>query len=163
METLLREIEHALDAGLFYLALALSLSLPDICAALDSPNGESSGPRYRDWYDTNLAAKYKWFTAADCWSLRCGVLHQGRFGHPNMQYARVFFTLPVPNRIRHHNNIFNDALNLDAITFCRDVVAAVRAWFQANQNSANVQRNLPKLVQFYPAGFAPYVDVPAIG
>ena len=43
METLLREIEHALDAGLFYLALALSLSLPDICAALDSPNGESSG------------------------------------------------------------------------------------------------------------------------
>ena len=89
--------------------------------------------------------------------------HQGRFGHPNMQYARVFFTLPVPNRIRHHNNIFNDALNLDAITFCRDVVAAVRAWFQANQNSANVQRNLPKLVQFYPAGFAPYVDVPAIG
>jgi hypothetical protein len=156
MEPLLNEIERGLNAGLYYLALMLALALPDICAALDSPDGVTSGQKYRDWYDANMAPKYPKVTAADCWSLRCGVLHQGRFGHPNMQYSRVAFTLPVINRIRSHNNIVNDWLNLDAVMFCRDMATSVRVWFQANQNNVNVMANLPKLVRLYPS-------VPALG
>ncbi|EQD56665.1 hypothetical protein B1A_11430, partial [mine drainage metagenome] len=53
METILQEIERALDAHLYYLAVAMVLTLPDICAALASADGESSGQRYRDWYDAN--------------------------------------------------------------------------------------------------------------
>ena len=162
MDALLTEIGRAIDAGLYYLALMLTLALPDICAALDSPDGETSGQQYRDWYNANLAARYPLLTAMDCYKLRCGVLHQGRYGHPQMQYARVVFTLPDPRRIRSHNNIANDALNLDAFTFCKDMAQCVHAWFQANQNNASVKKNLPLLVQFYPNGFPPFVNVPSI-
>lgn len=55
LELMFLEIERALDAGLFYLAVAMSLTLPDICAALESPNGEASGPKYKAWFNANLA------------------------------------------------------------------------------------------------------------
>jgi hypothetical protein len=157
METILQEIERALDAHLYYLAVAMVLTLPDICAALASADGESSGQRYRDWYDANLAAAYPHMTAQDCWKLRCGVLHQGQCGHPQMQYARVIFTIPNAQRIVFHNNILNDALNLDAPTFCMDVVRRVRVWYARSQHQRNVRTNLPNLVQLRPTGLAPYI------
>lgn len=39
MELILKEIERALDAKLYYLALQASLTLPDICGALQSNDG----------------------------------------------------------------------------------------------------------------------------
>ena len=163
METILQEIDRALDAGLYYVAVAMVLTLPDICAALESHNGQSSGPKYKAWYNANLATKYPNITDDDCWSLRCGVLHQGRCGHPGMQYDRILFTIPNLQNNVFHNNILNEALNLDAIRFCRDVVTCARQWFDANLNSCNVQANLPNLVQLRPGGLAPYmVGIPLI-
>src|SRR6266404_5355686 len=150
MEMILQEVDRAVRAQLFYLAVAMALTLPDICSALGSPNGETEGRKYRNWYNANLAARYPNITADDMWSLRNGVLHQGRCGHPNMQYSRILFTLPEPQGNRVHNCIVNDALNLDAIQFCRDVVDSVRVWFAANQNGKNVVVNLPNLVQYRP-------------
>jgi hypothetical protein len=84
-------------------------------------------------------------------------------GHPNLQFSRVFFTLPVPNNIVLHNNVINDALNLDAVTFCRDMIDAVTAWFAANASSPNVVANFPRLMRHYPNGLAPYViGIPVI-
>jgi hypothetical protein len=157
METILREIDRALDAGLYYLAIAMALTVPDVCAALESPDGETSGPKYKAWYNANLASRYPNITDADCWSLRCGVLHQGRCGHPNMQYGRILFTIPNRQNNVFHNNIINDALNLDAVLFCRDVVTCARLWFDAKWNEPVVQNNLPNLVQLRPQGLAPYM------
>jgi hypothetical protein len=55
MEVILREIERALVLQLYYLAVAMCLTLPDICAALEADDGETSGARYKAWYNTNLA------------------------------------------------------------------------------------------------------------
>jgi hypothetical protein len=163
METILQEIDRALNTGLYYLAIAMALTVPDICAALESPNGETSGPKYKAWYNANLANQYPNITDADCWSLRCGVLHQGRCGHPQMQYGRILFTLPNSQNNVFHNNIINDALNLDAVLFCRDVVASARHWFKGKQNDPIVQSNLPNLVQLRPQGLPPYmVGMPLI-
>ena len=52
MELILKEIERALDAKLYYLALQASLTLPDICGALQSDNGKATGDKYIAWYDT---------------------------------------------------------------------------------------------------------------
>lgn len=52
MELILKEIERALDAKLYYLALQVSLTLPDICAALQSDDGRASKSKYIAWYDT---------------------------------------------------------------------------------------------------------------
>jgi hypothetical protein len=51
MEDILRQIEATNEAGYYYVALFSVLTLPDICAALESINGETTGDRYADWYD----------------------------------------------------------------------------------------------------------------
>jgi hypothetical protein len=157
METILREIDRALNLELYYVAVVMALTLPDICAALESPDGETSGPQYQDWFNANLACTYPRMTALDCYKLRCGVLHQGRCGHPQMQFSRVIFTLPDPARNQIHNNITRGPLNLDAVLFCQEVMAAVRQWFVAKANDPNVLANLPRLVQLHPRALPPHV------
>lgn len=158
MEMIFREIELANQSGLHYLAIALSLTVPDICCALESPNGEGGANRYKAWYLANLASKYPNITDTDIWSLRCGVLHQGRYGNQKLQYARILFTLPAKNFNFTHNNIVFDALNLDAVRFCNDIIASGRAWFTSHQNDPFVVANLPRLVQLRPNGIAPYMQ-----
>jgi len=163
MDVILNEIEKALDSGLYYLALVSVLSLPDVCSALESPDGSTAGTQYKAWYDRWLAARYPRLTRDDIYRLRCGVVHQGRFGHPGMQYARVLFTLPNANRLVFHKNVISDALNLDAVTFCRDIVHAVREWYEDRKNDPVVKANLARLLKLYPDGLAPYiVGVPVI-
>lgn len=163
MESILLEIEKALNAKLYYLGLVMVLTLPDICTALESPKGETSKKQYMKWYDENVAAKYPNLTANDCYSLRCGVVHQGRCGHPNMQYARVLFTVPNDQKSGFHNNILNGALNLDAMIFCKDMMNRVRHWFSRVQTNQSVKVNLAHLVQFRPQGLSPYmVGMPLI-
>ncbi len=105
MKAITSEIERALSAGLYYLALAMSLSLPDICAALESPDGETSGQRYKRWCDVWFLPCYPELTSLDLYSLRCGVLHQGRLGHSKMQFSRVLSTVPNSSRNISHRNI----------------------------------------------------------
>ena len=163
MDTVILEIDNALNKRLYYLGVVMALMLPDICAALESSNGKTSPMRYKNWYNKNLAAKYPNLTTDDCYSLRCGVVHQGRLGHPNMQYERVLFTVPNAQNNVFHNNIVNNALNLDATIFCRDMIESALQWFYVAQNNSNVQANLLHLVQFRPQGLSPYmVGMPLI-
>lgn len=163
MEIVLNEVEKAIKHEMHYLAVVMALTLPDICSALQSVDGLSSGPKYKEWYRNNLSQKYPCLTDSDCWHLRCGVVHQGRCGHPNMQYARVIFSVPNPQNSFFHNNILNDALNLDAVQFCRDIMEAVREWYKRNHTNPTVQLNIPHMVQYRPTGIAPYmVGMPVI-
>ena len=151
MEPIIQEVEKALQAKLYYLAILIALALPDICAALESPIGGTSGRNaqaYKDWFNANLAARFANFTADDCYSLRCGVVHQGRFGHQNMQYARAVFMLPDGSGNTWHDCIANDAYLYSAEEFCKNIIGGVRDWFARHADDANVQANLPRLVQF---------------
>lgn len=163
MDVLTKEIEKALTSGFYYLAIVSSLTLPDICAALESPDGESNKKRYVDWCDLWLLPKYPNLTSSELYNLRCGVIHQGKAIHPSMGYSRILFTLPVKQNIVSHNNIINDALNLDAVTFCRDVLECVGNWYTREKNNPQVMANLSNMVKYYPNGIAPYiVGVPII-
>src|SRR5690625_2233996 len=157
IDFLLAEVEHALEHGMYYLAIITALTLPDVCSALASENGVTNGGRYREWYRSNLSNRFPNLTDYDCWRLRCGVVHQGRFGRPGMRYSRVIFTIPDQQNNFFHNNIFNDALNLDAVTFCGDIIQGVRDWYESNRDCANVRSNIPHLVQYRPNGLAPYM------
>jgi hypothetical protein len=157
MDRILGEIEHALKVHLYYLAIAMTLTLPDICAALEAVNGASNDARYKAWYTANLEPLYPWLTADDCWKLRCGVIHQGRFGHPNMQYGRVIFLLPGQNVGMFINNKINDAYFTDLQKFCLDATQRARAWFAAKQVDPIVQSNLENLMQIRPNGLPPYI------
>lgn len=163
MDSLLDEVDAALDTQLYYLAVLLSLTLPDICSALESFDGETRKPRYQAWVDTWFLPEYPMMTADDLYSLRCGVVHQGRFGHRNMQFSRVIFSLPDGRNNVFHQNILNDALNLDAVQFCRDMQTAVRSWWATQATDPHVQSNIPNLMQYRPDGLSPYmIGVPVI-
>jgi hypothetical protein len=155
METIFVEIEHAIAAGLHYSAIAMSLTIPDLCAALESSDGRTSSERYKRWYNEHFAPAYASLTADDCYSLRCGVVHQGRMGLPaGQQFARVIFVVGAPGV---HQNIINDSLQLSAETFCADMVAAARRWFANGQGTECIVKNLPRLVHLHPTGLLPYI------
>jgi hypothetical protein len=158
LEPILSEIERALAQGLYYLAIMLSLAPPDICAALQNEDGRSTTDGYKRWFELHLAAKFFMFTADDCFSLRCGVLHQGKMGimKRGAEFERVLFTAPdTPGYV--HNNKFPGAVNFDTPTFCRDIMESVRDWFHNAMNDPIVKKNLPSLVQYRPNGLAPYI------
>jgi hypothetical protein len=157
IEPILSEIERASAANFHYLAIAVALSLPDICAALESPDGTTSKVQYKHWYDQWLADKYEWVTAEDIYSLRCGVIHQGSFGHSRMQYERVMFVVPNSQGVVFHNNILKNALALDASIFCNDMIEAVRRWYSLKKDDPNVTRNMDRLFRLHPNGLQPYV------
>lgn len=154
------EVRRASKEGFYYLALTLALKLPDICAALQSPDGETSGRKYKDWCKTYVLPKYPRLSASDVYYLRCGVLHQGRCGHPDMQYSRVVFTMPDA-AFTVHNNIMGDALNLNVSIFCEDICKSVESWQGAIANDARlkavVEANSSKLVTLHPNGLAPFI------
>ncbi len=158
METILQEIGRALRGKSYYVGIMLALSIPDICSALESEDGRTHPTKYKDWYNWHLAKKIG-LSDDDCYSLRCGVLHQGRsqLARKGNSYGRVLFVLPNPMMISVHNCVMNDALVFDAYKFCMDVTAAAQDWFKSAKSDKNVQKNLEHLLQYRENGLAPYI------
>lgn len=77
---LLSEINKAATSGMPFLAVAMTVALPDICVSLVSEDGRSDRERYVHWCDANLGPRFSLLTGRDLYSMRCGVLHNGRFG-----------------------------------------------------------------------------------
>ena len=81
MDDFLNQVDLAANtAGLYFLALAGALVIPDICGALESPDGKTNGARYTAWFNTNVAPKYSaglvQLSGEDCYFFRCSFLHQ---------------------------------------------------------------------------------------
>lgn len=156
LDEIMEEIDRALDAGFFYLAVATTLTLPDICVSLSETDGRSNGARYAAWCDANLTDGFGFVTGQDLFSFRCGVSHNGRFGDLKHNVARVVFSLPFGGN-RFINMQINDAFVYSVEDFCRNIMRAVRAWYAANSGVARVVQNLERMGQYRPEGLAPYI------
>ncbi|KAF0134743.1 MAG: hypothetical protein FD145_460 [Candidatus Saganbacteria bacterium] len=165
MKNILNQIQKGLETNLYYLSLFVSLSMPDICGAIESQNGEASGKKYADWFDKYVAPKYNGFLSGDdCYKFRCSLIHQGSSQHPKSNYSRVLFVEPSSTTNIFHKLIMNDALNIDVHIFCNDIVAGVNDWLQKVENSELYKINYDKFMRRYPNGLKPYiVGVPVIG
>lgn len=152
---LLNEINNAAANGMPFLAVAMTVALPDICVSLISADGRTSGEKYREWCRDNLGEEFSFVTPEDLWSMRCGVLHNGRFGGLKHNVARVIFALP--GSVGFVNCIANDAYFYGVVEFCRNFTDAVYKWFESNRNDATLQANLPNLMQYRKGGLPPYV------
>lgn len=168
MELFLQEIENALKARLYYLAVVTAVTIPDVCAALASPDGESTGAKYKAWYSDNVGKTLTWFTEVDCYKFRCGGVHQGRFGHKDMQYDRTIFLLPGPVTMmqglsKGNGGSAESAYMYSAVEFCQVFVKAARDWLKANADNATVKANMAHLVELRPEGLSPHiVGIPVI-
>jgi len=155
MHRLIAETRAALASQLFLLSLQSALATIDICAALNSEDGRTSGAKFKEWFQTHLREKYPNVEPHDLYLIRCGVLHQGKL--TGSGYDAILFTLPTASNNVFHNNTFDNALNLDLNIFVNEILAAVETWWEANRETTHVARNASDMMQLRPNGLAPYI------
>lgn len=160
MEVLLSQIKTAIDNNLYFLALNATLSLPDMCGALSSKDGQAHANQYITWY--NKYAKDKCCSNLDgfhCYKFRCASVHQGSTQHENLGYSRVLFIEPSASRgLVMHNNLMNDALNIDLKLFCYGMIDAVTKWLSEVKDDPIFISNYSKFMKRYPTGLSPYIS-----
>jgi hypothetical protein len=170
MRDLIQQVRVAADSRSYYLALFASLALPDICGALGAPDGQASRARYVAWFDRHVAPRYapsfgarSFLTGEDAYYYRCSVLHQGSSQHPKSSYSRILFLEPGATGVLLHNNVMNDALNIDVGRFCHDILDGVEEWLEGAEADPTYKKNSSQFLRRFPEGLAPYiVGVPVI-
>lgn len=164
MRDFLAQIKNGLGVNLYLLSLFSALAIPDLCGAMSSENGEASAEKYKAWFDKYVASKYNGFLSGEnCYFFRCSLLHQGRSQHPSSNYKRVLFVEPSASTNVFHNNIMNDALNIDVRIFCNDMISGAEKSLGENEETELYKKNYDKFMRRYPDGLSPYVvGVPVI-
>lgn len=164
LDAILTDIERALAAKFYYLSIAVSLTLPDICSSLEQETSAAwvNEKTFVAWCDQYFMDSYPTLTALDFYQLRGGVLHRAEFaGHKKFRFTRVLFTLPDGRGTVADQNMMGMgeevAINLDAALFCNNMIDAARKWYLAHTEDLVVRENLPNLVRYRPDGLAPFI------
>jgi hypothetical protein len=158
MDDFIEDIEFSVQHRRWLLALAGALALPDICAAMQSQNGQTTGSKYKNWVRTHLADTYPRLDPDEMYRMRCSLLHQGTSS--TIKYSRIIFLGPDSNLWIHNGLIEHgdqSVLVLDLPTFCSDVIAAVNAWREAVKETANYRRNIDTMMRWRPEGIDPFI------
>lgn len=159
MHYLIEAVKKSLLNENYISALYLSLTLPDICARIDSDNNKTSKKQYISWFDTYLVETYKHYigsektehvflTGDDLYALRCAVLHEGSLDISTQNAQKVhekfFFTIGHP-----HLRQINSVLQLDLPTFCQEICSGVSKWLEINNKNPNTKEKLKELVSIF--------------
>lgn len=163
MDQLFEEIETAINQRLWVLALAGTLALPDMCAAIQASNGRTNGDRYRAWVSEHLLDQYTYLDPEELWQMRCSLLHQARSSASKTK--RVVFIGPN-SAVMIHNSLMEseggDILLLDLPTFARDVIGAVRSWRDKAKHTENYKKNSKHVVQWHAGGYGGFLEGAAV-
>jgi hypothetical protein len=150
IEPLVTQMRGASDAGLFFPALMVALTLPDILSALSSDNGEASRSKYQAW-----ASKYLEMDATQLYGFRCSLLHQGS-SRPHGNHGRLVFVDPTDLGLQVHGGDYGGAelhTWISVPMFVDDICRAVEQWLADDGSSTLVVQNLDKFVRLRPEGY----------
>ncbi|MFL0475595.1 hypothetical protein ACH0CI_26805 [Priestia sp. 179-F W1.4 NHS] len=152
-------IKKALQSENWHAALAVSLTLPDICGKLQDENLKST-KRYVKWYNQYLKDQYtmligadkkehQFLTGEDMYALRCSFLHAGEVNIENQWVRKVLkdykFVAPIPNRTLHMNQS-GDTLQLQVDLFCLDICTAVENWIEDFKGNEKIQQRAEMMI-----------------
>jgi hypothetical protein len=150
-QTYWNDVEKCRAAKAYWSLLHVTVCLPDICAALQSANGETTEKRYAAWCDDWL--KEPLLSGSERYGIRCKVLHQGRAsGRKSGRYSAYAFGQPSSDGHVDHMRLESGTLHLDVgelATQTRQAVDNWIEWLEANPSSpraCNVMKYLPSLV-----------------
>lgn len=100
----------------------------------------------------------------DCYRYRCSVLHQARstLHGGTAGYKRIMFVRSETDSPRRCSRV-NDAIVINVVTFCRDIVEAARAWIARKEGTQPFDSNWSRLLKNRPEGsgimYPPYTVV----
>jgi hypothetical protein len=157
MKHFVETVRNAVEQENWYAALAVALTLPDICGKLETPQ-EPSSQRYIGWYRFNLEPGYTrklgdakdhvFLSGEDCYVLRCAFLHAGdmdiRAENVSQALARFQFVVP-PDHESWHMNQYGLVLQLQVDLFCEEMCQAVEAWLLRVFGDAAIQARINSL------------------
>ena len=145
MKRFTNSIRLSIETKNWYSALYLALTMPDICARLESPDGKTNGPRFVSWFDRYMLTNYRvqigrdpqphtFLSGNDCYALRCAMLHEGTSDITTQRCREALGQFHFTIGSAHCNQI-NSILQIDVPTFCREICSATEQWlidFQSN-------------------------------
>ncbi len=160
MKNIVNSVYSALNNGNWYAALLVSLTLPDICSALE--HGKTSGEKYADWFEQNLPQYKGYLSGNDCYALRCALLHSGKDDISDQRKQEVlehyvFLTKGA------HCNLFKDCvfngekksfLQLNTQTFSKDMCKAVESWLVSVSTNSDIQKRLKGTIEIHEPGYS---------
>lgn len=143
MHQYLDSIRTSLATNNHFGAIAMALTLPDICASVDDEYSKTSRNKYCQWFDKYLANTYKIFFrnegvvnvifgASECYAARCSFLHQGTNIIKHQEIALKDVEDPAMSvnfmsfGMKYMRN--GDVLTLDVNFFCENMITAVEKW-----------------------------------
>ena len=149
MKRFVDAIRGAISQQNWHGALALALTVPDVCGRLENPALRSE-KRYKAWWDKYAAPKFfNMLGAADAYALRCAYLHEGTDDVLNQRAAQALsafiFIEPRKGRTIHCNQIYSK-LQLQVDIFCIDICDGVDSWLLDVQANAEIQKRMNALI-----------------
>lgn len=143
MQYYLDSVRLSLKSGNHFGAIFMSLTLPDICASIDSKKNKTSRSQYYKWFNLYLEDTYTQcfkkegitkniFRAEECYAIRCSFLHQGTH---KIKQQECLGTIDEPiksvNFMSLEKGFYlknDDILFLDVDFFCSSIIDAVEKW-----------------------------------
>jgi len=146
------DMDRCRKGGAYWSLLHVTVCLPDICAALQSDDGETNQRRYVAWCDEHLHDPL--LSGAERYRMRCKVLHQGRATVDQAgRYGGFSFAQPATDGQIDHKRLEGNTFILDVGRLSEEARLAVGQWIcrleanLASSEALNVERNLPTLVR----------------
>lgn len=150
---LINDIQKAMDASAYCIALMGALTLPDICSAMECPDGLSSAERYENWFNIRVARHYPGeLNGKQCYAYWCRMFHPSAARAEERQGAeRHAFVVPGSTEI---NTVFraNRVVYLDLGVFCRQVGDAANSWLKAVKWTEPFETNCARILTIHPMG-----------
>lgn len=150
IESFLLDIMSSLEHDNWYSALTLSLTIPDICSSLESPDVRGKA-KYISWIENNLykIPMYKWIPASDLYALRCSFLHNGMDDISKQKAQKIIesykFVYPG-EQLQMHLNRSGNIMQLDVAIFSLDMVIVAKQWIDLNKENAQINKEAAKIM-----------------
>jgi hypothetical protein len=157
----LGDIDRAIAAKLYYPALLVTLTVPEICVALTLDKTTFVKQKhYVDFVDRYTTPTELGLDGIDCYRLRGGVVHRAHFaGHPQFDCTNVVFTVPESGGQMHAMNLKvgdKTAAMFSLELFCRSMIAAAHKWYEEHQKNQKVTQSMDNLIRWCDNGLPPF-------
>ncbi|MFQ3544223.1 hypothetical protein Q7A53_09050 [Halobacillus rhizosphaerae] len=168
LKHLINEIKSNLENKNYLSALALTLTLPDICAKISYPNLNGSGKRYKRWYDEHIYKYDKPKAGLDdlesltingeiVYALRNLLLHEGsldatedvrkELGVKNSQSLNFVLS----NSITSYSKAWSDGdkskdpdiyIRISVVDFCKNICAVAENLYHENYPDKDIYNDI---------------------